>query len=240
MKISAVIILALVIGYFPAHAQASTLSDQLLNVKRWHYRMTVTVNTPEGIVTGSAVREVTTHNEPKLFSEQGGGYATLSSGEAVVVDLGKRGVFYALIHNVKFKDSYGYDVIFKAFPFDGPLTLEGQDYYAALTGKVILPEDLYPTFVYFKNPKDLASLQRLRDVEARSFEDPVLLKHDYFEEAFGKGVVLREVSVEMTKEPVTHNPYIHVITQSQRYADWVKKLPYSDPLKLPQRYFGGH
>lgn len=209
--------------------------------------MTIRVQTPEGLITGSTVREITTHSEPKLFSEQGGGYATLTKGEAVVVDLGKRGVFYALMHSVKIPEDYAYEIIFDAFPFDGPLTERGQEYYANLQGKTVLTEDLYPAFVYFKNTKDPRSLTLLRDVELRSYvtaggvshDNEPFVKADHFEEAFGKGVRISEITVEMTQAPCSQiiEGYLHSLLDDQRYIDWIKKMPYGDPLKLQRRYF---
>ena len=57
--------------------------------------MTITVDTPEGVKTGSAVHEIS--NSKGLFGFPDAGNPADIEGEAVVVDLGERGVLFALI-----------------------------------------------------------------------------------------------------------------------------------------------
>ncbi|HTK84182.1 MAG TPA: hypothetical protein VL625_03765 [Patescibacteria group bacterium] len=55
------------------------------------YKITVTVETPEGLKTGSAVREIYAKSGgPTMLAEASSGHVD-ATGEAVVVDLGKRG-----------------------------------------------------------------------------------------------------------------------------------------------------
>ncbi len=96
----------------------------------WRYRMTVTVETPEGLKTGSAVREIVAI---KVHGTKVSGSAKVSKGEAVVVDLGKRGVLFALITGGKFGPDYGHSIVFDAFRFEhGGLTPEGISHYSSL------------------------------------------------------------------------------------------------------------
>lgn len=74
-----------------AHAGTSSSPDTL------RYRISVTIETPEGIKTGSAVREASTYREISLVPGAGGTFRHVTKGEAVVVDLGKRGVLFSLI-----------------------------------------------------------------------------------------------------------------------------------------------
>src|SRR4051812_10059597 len=79
-----IVLAALIIGWNIAYPSGT-----------WHYKMTVTVETPEGIKTGSAVRAVTVHLVPRLSLEV---HPTIEvKGEAVAVDLGRRGVLFALM-----------------------------------------------------------------------------------------------------------------------------------------------
>jgi hypothetical protein len=80
------------------------------------YKVTVEIETPEGIKTGSAVREVFIQRQPELPES---GPDIKPKGEAVVIDLGKRGVVFAL---TSFDD---YRTIFKVFPGPPGLTPEG-------------------------------------------------------------------------------------------------------------------
>jgi hypothetical protein len=61
------------------------------------YKMAVTVETPEGLKTGTAVREAGRYTEPSILPDQGGTSYNVTKGEAVVVDLGKRGVLFVLL-----------------------------------------------------------------------------------------------------------------------------------------------
>src|SRR5689334_19573264 len=61
------------------------------------YRVTVTVETPEGIKTGSAVREASMYHETSILPDQGGTFYNIAKGQAVAVDLGKRGVLFVLL-----------------------------------------------------------------------------------------------------------------------------------------------
>ena len=62
----------------------------------WRYKITIEVETPEGIKSGYAVREVTAQTRitinpdlpPEMFN---------TFGEAVVIDLGKYGTLFSLI-----------------------------------------------------------------------------------------------------------------------------------------------
>lgn len=76
--------------------------------------MTITVDTPEGLKSGSAVREVFVQYQPGFMGVQAGGHATLR-GEAVEVDLGARGKLFALMRS-KFSEDAGYRIFFKVFP----------------------------------------------------------------------------------------------------------------------------
>lgn len=150
----------------------------------WRYKMTVTVETPEGIKSGSSVREVTISTPVIRLPE-----VTASKkvkGEAVVVDLGSRGVLFALISF----DSY-WEVI-EAFPMKGATAPKGIRYYRSLKPgtKAPITKNL-PRFVRFKDISDPKSVEPV---------DPRNLSHN-----FGDGVRLKEVVIEITDEPITSN-----------------------------------
>lgn len=60
----------------------------------YHYKLTVEVQTPEGLRTGSSIIEVRTSPSGSL---QPGGIVSKVRGEAVAVDLGPRGTLFALL-----------------------------------------------------------------------------------------------------------------------------------------------
>lgn len=203
-------------------ATALTSCDALLT-GRWRYNMTVSVETPEGLKTGSAVREIYADRDLVTFPESGGGHAKVSAGEAVVVDLGKRGVLFALMAN-DYGSDYAYTIVFDSFPFSsGDLTPAGIRHYRALkTGKVTLTPDHYPAMVTFADMRDPKSVEPVWQGEhynekvghgaRRSFR----VATDNFEKIFGSGVKLNEVTIEMTDEPVTSG--------IDNYLPWLETL----------------
>ena len=75
----------------------------------WNYRITIEIETPEGTKSGSAVRQVQAQLQYPLNPDIGEVISDVF-GEAVVIDLGERGVIFALIN----RDSY--NEVYKAFP----------------------------------------------------------------------------------------------------------------------------
>lgn len=166
----------------------------------WRYKMTVTVETPEGLKTGSAAREVIIPSGlnriyPKV------------KGEAVVVDLGKRGVLFALMRGPLSGPDYGYHVVFDVFPSPNPpLTPEGVNYYKTLkSAKAVLTPEQYPMFVRFKDINNPKTVENVLDFERIGDGYPIhyRIKADHTEEMFGQGVKIKQVTLEMTDEPVT-------------------------------------
>ena len=176
------------------------------------YKMTVVVETPEGIKTGSAVREVYIGRSPQLFGSTSSGKALLTKGEAVVVDLGQRGVLFALMRGASGSD-YGHQIVFDAFPSPGstePLSSAGIRYYRSLkNAKVTLKPEQYPMFVRFremKDPKTVESVYQAVPYDGRNdkgfYIGTAYHITDHFEETFGAGVKLKEVTIEVTDDSV--------------------------------------
>ncbi len=167
----------------------------------WRYKMTVVVETPEGLKTGSAVREVTVHGGLKLTPEM---LPLIEvKGEAVVVDLGKRGVLFMLVNG-----DYGADILFKLF--------SGKH----KAGKVTLTPDQYPNFARFRNLNDPKTIENVRATGDKRTDkirkaDPRRPIVD-FKDAFGEGVSLKDVTIEITSEPVTWGV--------QKYLPWLKDI----------------
>lgn len=195
----------------------------------WHYRMTVTVETPEGIKTGSAVREVVYRGET-----HGGGGPGLDlkvHGEAVVVDLGQRGVLFGLLTGETLGHDYGSDILLYAFEKGrglDPASVPEQ-------GKVTLSPEQYPEFIRYKVANDPTSVEVVHD---KSYPPRGFLRGETvstFEEAFGKGVHLKDVTIEMTAEPVTHGvvqkfaPPLTAYNNNGPFWIWLRTLKYGDP-----------
>lgn len=183
----------------------------------WRYKMTVAVETPEGIKMGSAVREVSIAAAPEILPEMSG-LAAGAKGEAVVVDLGNRGQFFTLLG--------GHAVFADAF-MGGLLTKEAiwnAKLHVKPGATKILKIEHYPKFVRFRDindPKTVESLIKVGFCKKATADGscaekvdgssslsylrmhPSYIEEDRFAEAFGQGVRLKSVTVEVTDEPVT-------------------------------------
>ena len=206
----------------------------------WHYKMTVTVETPEGDISGSAVR-VMANSSPALSLPDAGSSASVR-GEAVVVDLGERGVLFALISHDSDQEFY------ETFPVPnnkGGATPEGIAYYASLpAGK---KKDMnpfsgagYPKLVAFKDMNDPKTVTLLQEYErcragskrakACKEQGPHLI-NDRFEEMFGEGVRIKNITLEITDEPVTWGvvdqylpPKARGLNMTYSYFSWPNKV----------------
>ena len=193
----------------------------------WRYRITVEVETPEGIKTGFAVREITVERvEPEIQ----GLYQTraLVEGEAVVVDLGKRGLLFAPLQG-----SSAYQVVFDAFPGPPGFTREGLNYYSHLSNvQTALKPENYPRMIWFRDIKEPTSVELVWDGEfydkpkGLGFERAFRVKEDNFTKIFGDHVKLKEIKIAMTREPVT--------TQIESYLPWLKQ--FSDRMLDGKKY----
>jgi hypothetical protein len=190
----------------------------------YRFRLNVEVDTPEGLRTGSSVIEIRTWNSGKnsLFKN------TLRreiTGEAPVVDLGQRGVMFALLDS---GDNQGsptpyilYTVIKK--PTTDELRVPGS---AALDNKFLPAHDVEMQRIialkglhviprYSQDPDELfqaknAGIPRPSNypmlVRFRDMSDPKSVQQvdpDNLAKSFGKGVKLRRITVERTDDPVT-------------------------------------
>jgi len=190
-----------------------------------HFRMTYEVETPEGMMTGSGVLAVSWG----IFPEINGRNAWASTkGEAIVVDLGKRGTFYALLSTPS-QPGGGGQVGMLIDVFGLRAATDKHDAssvhnFAAVSGRrdvrydqpwPVVPEahrtmaSILPILVRFKDETDP------RTVEA---VDPLNLSA-----SFGAGVRLGRVIIEITKEPVTSG--------IQKRLSWLGRYPepYLDP-----------
>ncbi|MCC6598006.1 MAG: hypothetical protein IT559_04380 [Alphaproteobacteria bacterium] len=165
----------------------------------WNYRLTVEVETPEGVKTGSAVRQVSNSASIiKILDLPDVGNPANVKGEAVVVDLGERGVLFALI------DDRSYHELYSAFPTKrGASTVWGILHYnylylwpwrkAPVSGRYI------PKMVMFEDMNDPKSVKLVSANE------------------LGEGMRLKSVTATLTMMPVTWGVV-------DGYLPWLKKL----------------
>ncbi|WP_162256672.1 hypothetical protein [Mesorhizobium sp. Root695] len=154
------------------------------DVWEWNQKLTVEVLVDGQIVSGSAVSHVW-WQEANAFDVYPSGY----EGEATVVDLGQRGKLFALIgEETKYIAQY---------TFHEKLGHSRGDYERLLPaimrfrGTEDVPRSRYPLLVTFPDPNDPTSLRKV---------DPGDLVA-----AFGSGVSLKRITLEITDDKVTGN-----------------------------------
>ena len=179
---------------------------------KWNYRITVEIETPEGVKSGSAVRQVSIFKDRLIKGFPESTSSVNIKGEAVVVDLGARGVLFALI------DWDSYYELYRAFPKPrgGETTIEGIKYYnkTLKSGmKAELTRDL-PMMVTFTDMNDPKSVKLVYNDEVAvlnergtAYDTKIV---DNFEEIFGQGVRLKRVVIEITNDPVTKTRILEV------------------------------
>ncbi len=158
----------------------------------YNFRMTVAVETPEGVKTGSSVYSISAGKRPKLTAEEGS-RSMVIKGEAVAVDLPDDKILFALLKtdsgslsrlSMKALDpsfvSNGYDTVASARRLGSRKGVE--------ENAVVPPED-YPILVTFADIDDPKSIE--------------LVDPNDLAASFSEGYVLISITVELTDDPVT-------------------------------------
>jgi hypothetical protein len=180
----------------------------------FRYRMTVEVETPEGLRSGSAVREV--DYEPAGYA--GGNFNVFRlklRGEAVAVDLPDGRVVYALLRSPRFSDFSAHiaiDTLLPGAPGEqmspgrsgfNPSSPEFETAFAGLLANREIralpseparrwsggPEETWPLLVTFRDETDPASVVRV-------YPDNVAA-------TLGRGVTIKRITLAITDDPVT-------------------------------------
>ncbi|MCB1592941.1 MAG: hypothetical protein KDI90_10880, partial [Alphaproteobacteria bacterium] len=147
-------------------------------VSSWRYRVTVEIETPEGLKTGSAVHQLS--NRAPLFRWSENINPPSFEGEAVVIDLGERGKVFALLHFQSWMNG-----LYQAFPIDGANTKQGIETYNKMLKPGMKGEwtTYQPWMVTFTDLDDPKSVKRVY-AQKRDFDSPKyrLVVEDHFEE----------------------------------------------------------
>jgi hypothetical protein len=164
----------------------------------YRYRLSVEVETPDGLRSGSSVIEVRYEMFPKLLTERD--HISRVFGEAVFVDLGQGKNLIGLLASGPSGEDVDYPgrIVFQAFKLDGndpntpkrlPLLRGKRDLDIHRSSQYDVTQRFLPTFVTFRD---------LADFKPAKIAPPGL-----FNEIFGVGYELRNVSIELTDEPRT-------------------------------------
>lgn len=169
----------------------------------YRYRLTVEVETPEGLRTGSSVIEVETSVASSFSIPSPGLVSHRVRGEAVAVDLPGGRTLFALLRSENDID-WASRVMFMLAP-EAPKTASDPfqarfDNMLKLKRSIVLPRtwppvahlpesSAYPMLVTFDNLADPSSVEQV---------DP-----SDFAASFGEGVRLKRITVQLTDDPVT-------------------------------------
>ena len=201
----ATLVLVLIAGAV-AYAAVQANMDQY----SWNYKITVNIETPEGVKTGSAVRQVLNRDNTLFGKKIPEAPSRLSAvkGEAVVIDLGERGVVFGLIEH----GSYG--ELYAAFPTETPASLKGVDYYNSLPmgAKAELPKENWPKMAMFSDIDDPKSVKAVNKLD--------------LSKTFGNGYSWKSITIQIVNEPVTWGIVDRYLSDEfwQKYRNWTKSL----------------
>lgn len=161
----------------------------------YRYKMTVEVETPEGLRTGSSVIEVKTRKGPGFPGPEAGGISSQVRGEAVTVDLGSRGMMFALLSAEGDADRAAGIAPTALLPelVDKSGTADAwANNLRAMKQRIEaaeLPSSYYPMFVRFSDINDPSTIEQVDPNRLSSY--------------FGEGVKFKGIIVQLTDEAVT-------------------------------------
>jgi len=170
----------------------------LLGEERYRYKMTVEVNTPDGVKTGYAVREISIRTPPPIpmLGEHRTGFGV--RGEAVIVEIAPDKILFALVSGADGQYEFGgrhVSFLFSELAPNSPDAIIELWPVKPVTRRPKLDNPL-PALVTFKDLRDPMSLTRLDANDLAS--------------AFGHGVALKEVTIQRTDAPVTEEIEKHI------------------------------
>jgi hypothetical protein len=163
----------------------------------WNQKLTLTVETPQGEVTGSGIVRVVWSDSPDLFGDAPHWHSKVR-GEATVVELGEEKYLFALIGGA---ERLGLRVFHeRRLPQDtdglGPIIESIPEQKRGVARPV--PPETMPLLVTFTDISDPKTVRRV---------DP-----DNLAATFSPGYRLRSVTLEITGEPVTKGEVEKVLT----------------------------
>lgn len=184
----------------------------------WHQKLTVSVMTPDGLKSGSAVVSVNVYDTPSwwgLGDFRGAGASSLS-GEAVTVDLGNGRYLFALLSNYSHETTRETFISKEEQPRTKAQVIAVYDRLEKMRSSRELARENYPLLVTFDDIQDPETVRRV---------DPSNLS-----DSFGPGYRLNAITMSITDEPVTEGRVASVLgwldnvqgrlkPTNKRYAD---------------------
>lgn len=167
----------------------------------WHQKLTVTVDTPDGFRSGSAVQRVRIYDKAGILEpilpHEARGVADEVTGEAVVVDLGQGRHLFMLVRGASLLTQ-------RVLEWPRPWFPDGARAVARFEGVAHVPRNRAPTLVTFTSIDAPKTVKRV---------DPGNLAA-----TFGSGYRLHSITLEITDEPVTEG-------RVEALLDWYSGYP---------------
>lgn len=179
------------------------------------YRLTLDVDTPDGLKTGSGVIQITMNYNDGLLKGLGNLVNPVFVGEAVSVDLGSRGILFCLLSRDEKRKGSPQDpsALVSSWLPDQDKTGSLSSFYDSMIRhkpKGEIPPDRLPLLVRFRDINDPKSIERV---------DPSNLAA-----SFGPGVQLVRATIQITDDPVTK-------TMEKIIPWWNGPFPWLKPLR---------
>lgn len=177
----------------------------------YRFKMTVEVDTPQGLRTGFSVWEVRPYRTHSIVGRSAG---LDFKGEAVAVDLPGGQVLFALLTGAGGDVEYAMQLPGRALGSRLMSEPDSQGQYHWRDSAELWPS--HPDTVGLANTNPLPMLVRFRaPADPKSVEE---VKPDMLDRAFGAGVKLKRIIIAKTDEPV-------MVGIKKRFAWWAGGLP---------------
>ena len=208
----------------------------------YRYRLTVEVETPQGLRTGSSVIEVRTAMAGPNSIPSPGALSIRAKGQAVAVDLPNGQTLFALLRSDRDRDwlnnAYLLQVPYPTVPEVKARTPDGK--WTAAASFDLVMERVQASRGVFVLPRRREVLgrqagawpmfARFRNIRAARSVEPV--NPDDLSATFGKGYAVRRLTVERTDDPVTTGIAARLPKADERgFFNWDGQSNPDDPEK---------
>lgn len=151
----------------------------------YRYKLTIEIDTPEGVRSGYAVREVTWRDGPRITMEASAGMME-ERGEAVTIDLPNGETIFALRPHTQ---GATVGLAFGTARLKASSSRDPVEVYRPRRYNPVWGQDGYPRFVRFLDLNDPASVEK---VDAADLPG-----------VFGRGYAVKRITAKLTDEPIT-------------------------------------
>lgn len=199
------IIAAISIGYKLAYPTYS-----------WNQKLTISVATPQGVVTGSSVSRVSIAAKPHFLPEMRAVDDDIS-GEAAFVDFGERRYLFARLGG---QEHLAIKLFASSMPISTRVIDKAREVARHIGETIVVPAHSYPPLITFGDVKDSKSVEQV---------DPGNL-----ESSFGSGITLVSITLSLVDEPLSENgieALLPCLSSKNPCVALNLDLPYGHPLR---------